>query len=188
MESKKWVTPGALLGTEEEYVAGDGTYTDGSKIYASVLGELDDSERTLSVKQKGTVSAPRVGAVVIGRIEMVVDPIAVVSVHEIVDGSGARYPISGENFILRVQNIRQGYVKNIKDEMRIGDIIRAKIVEIKDGECQLSTDGPELGCIRAFCSNPRARYPLVKTNAGFVCAQTEAKENRKAAPDYLPSK
>lgn len=188
MNKDKWVTPGTLLGTEEEYVAGSGTYTDGSKIFSAVLGILNDSDRTLNVEQKGAVATPKVGAIVTGRIEMIMDPIAIVSIHKLESVDGERYPITGENFVLKVQNIKQGYVKSIKDEYRIGDIIRAKIIEIKNGECHLSTDGPEFGCIRAYCANPRTRYPLVKTNSGMVCEQTETKENRKTAADYLPSK
>lgn len=188
MSNGKWVTPGTLLGTEEEYTAGQGTYVEGSNIYSAVLGELRDESRTLAVIQPGSLASPPVGAIIIGRVEAIIDPIAIVSVHEISSDADLRHAITGENFVLRVQNIRQGYVKSIKDELRIGDIIRAKIVEIKNGECQIATDGPELGCIRAYCANPRSRFPLVKTNMGLVCEQTQTKETRKLAPDYLPAK
>jgi len=188
MNKDKWVTPGTLLGTEEEYNAGQGTYTEGSRIFAAVLGTLDDSDRNLRVIQGGSLVSPPVGAIVIGRIEVIVEPIAVVSIHEISHADKMRYAITGENFILRAQNIKQGYVKNVRDEFRIGDIIRAKIVEIKNGEYQISTDGPDLGCVRAYCSNPRSRFPLVKTNMGLVCEYNDNKENRKTAADFLPVK
>jgi exosome complex component CSL4 len=188
MNDNKWVAPGTLLGTEEEYVAGKGTYVENSKIYASILGRLEDDKRTLNVICESLIMPVPVNAIIVGRVEAIIDPIAIVSVQQIESQGKCRFVISGENFVLKVQNIRQGYVKNVKDEIRIGDIIRAKVIDIKNGEYHITTEDPNLGCIRAYCSNPRSRFILTKTNTGLVCEQNGTKENRKVASDYLPAK
>lgn len=177
------VSPGEEIGTEEEFIAGIGTYSEGSMIYASVEGELLQEGRALSVLRKNRIQTPGVGARVIGRIENIVDPIAIVSIHEI-EGIGSRFPISGTNFVLRASNIKKGYTRKIRDEYSIGDIIRAKVVEIKNGEYQLATDDADLGCLKAF-SSAKTRCPLQKTPTGLSCENDDNRENRKIASDYL---
>ncbi|MFH1307174.1 MAG: exosome complex RNA-binding protein Csl4 [Candidatus Micrarchaeota archaeon] len=187
-KKSKLVAPGQKIGTEEEYVAGAGTYTEGSSIYAAVFGELIEKERTLNVFGKASIATPAIGSRIIGRIQNIVDPIAIVNVYEIEDGEHQRYPVTGENFVLKTPNIKRGYVKQIKDEYRIGDIIRAKIIDIKNGECHLSTEEDDCGCIKAFASQGKGRYPLVKTATGLVCKENDEKENRKIASDYITLK
>ena len=52
MDGKKFVVPGDFIGTEEEYLPGEGTAIDGENVYATLCGEVADMARTLLVLQK----------------------------------------------------------------------------------------------------------------------------------------
>lgn len=181
---QKIVVPGQEIGTEEEFAAGEGTYADNSLIYAATAGVLVSANRTLSVLAKSAPKNPYTGMKLICKIENIVEPIAIVSPYELQGDKMHRLASNGANMILRASNIKKGYVKNVRDEYKIGDIIRAKIVEIKNGEYQISTDDEDCGCIKAFSSGSEGRHPLEKTAAGLVDIVDEHKENRKMASDY----
>jgi exosome complex component CSL4 len=76
-------------------------------------------------------------------------------------------------------------VKNVRDEYKIGDIIRAKIVDLRNGEMRLSTDGEDLGAIKAFCAV--CRHPMKVESGILQCEECGAKDNRKIAKDYRKS-
>lgn len=178
---KKFVVPGEFMGTEEEYVPGSGTFMDGERIYATISGDAKDEQRTLTVAQKPRLEHIGVGAVIIGVVGNVIEPIALVSINR---GSeaGSRYGDSPDNAVLHASMIRRGYVKNVRDEMKIGDIIRAKVVDVRNGELRLSTDAEDLGVIKAFCA--KCRHPMEKGGETLQCESCGAKDNRKTASDY----
>lgn len=184
-EKIRYALPGQLLGTEEEYAAGSGTYTAGSDIYSAIFGKVIEKNRILSVERNNELALPKVGSKIIGRIEAIIEPIAIVSVHRISGDENKRYMISGENFILRASSIKKGYVKNVRDEYNIGDIIRARISEVRNGEFRLTTEDDDCGCVKAFASMKNGRCTLVKSPSGLACkGNSEIKENRKIASDY----
>ncbi len=177
---KKFVAPGDLIGTEEEYLAGAGTYSENEKIYAAVGGKLEEKARKLSVVQEKPLHAFGKGDIIIGTVENVVEPIALVRIHF---GSGnARFGHNPGYAVLHASMIKKGYVKNVRDEYKIGDIIRAKIVDIREGELRLATDSDELGAIKAYCAKNRS--PM-KLESGILKSEVDGwKDSRKIAKDY----
>jgi len=178
---KKFVVPGDFMGTEEEYLPGSGTVAENEKIYAVVAGETKDEERKLSITQKNGLSAYGIGSVIIGRVENIVEPIALVSI-QFGEGQGKRFGETGDYSVLHASMIRKGYVKNVRDEYKVGDIIRAKIVDLRNGEFRLSTDADELGAIKAFCG--KCRKPMKYESGVVSCEECGNKDNRKIAKDY----
>ena len=180
---KKFVVPGDFIGTEEEFLAGEGTFSEGESIRSTLTGEASESDRKLAVGQKRRLKALGIGAVIIGRVENIVEPIALVSM---LDGEGAgdshRFGENPDYAVLHASMIRRGYVKNVRDEYRIGDIIRAKIVDMRNGEMRLSTDSDELGAIKAFCA--KCRHPMKVESGLLQCEDCGAKDNRKITNDY----
>jgi exosome complex component CSL4 len=182
MDKKKFVVPGDFIGTEEEYVPGSGTHVEGDKFYSALSGELTDEARTLSVSQKRTLAPLGVGVTIIGSIENIVEPIALIRIKQ---GSNSGEDRLGDNpdySVLHASMIKRGYVKNVRDEYKIGDIIRAKIVDIRNGEMRLSTDSDSLGAIKAFCA--KCRHAMKLSVGGLECESCGAKDNRKIASDY----
>jgi exosome complex component CSL4 len=177
----RFVSPGQEIGTEEEYVGGSGTYVENAKIYASITGELREENRTLTVSQSHPLATMAVGTMVIGQIDNISDPVALV----VVEGDSTetnRLAKSSAYCVLHASYIKRGYVKSVRDELRIGDIIRARISEFKNGEYHIATDDEHLGCIKAFCAG--CRHPLEKKPTGLQCANCGRRENRKLADDY----
>ena len=133
------------------------------------------------MSQKRPLRALEVGTVIIGTIENIVEPIALVSIQA---GSGfeSRFGETPDYAVLHASMIKRGYVKNVRDEYKIGDIIRAKIADLRNGEFRLATDSDELGAIKAFC--PKCRHPMRVESGILRCESCEWKDNRKTAKDY----
>ena len=66
-EKRQLVTPGDLL-AEDDYVAGDNTYKDDGKIYASRIGLVDYEARKVHVVALKAFYVPYVGDTVIGKV------------------------------------------------------------------------------------------------------------------------
>ena len=177
---RKFVVPGDFIGTEEEYLSGEGTFSDREKIYASISGEASESARKLAVMQKKPLRALAIGTVIIVAVENISEPIALVSMRM---GIGEhRFGETDEYAVLHASMIRKGYVKNVRDEYKIGDIIRAKIVDQRNGEFRLSTDADDLGAIKAYCA--KCRHPMNVESGILQCQECGTKDNRKIAKDY----
>ncbi len=196
MSEQRFVLPGEEIGTEEEFVAGAGTYVEEARIFATVAGRLTDENHTLSVTAAPSLRRFKPGTLVVGRIENISEPVALAVMEGEDEEKGAvaknqgpgaahasvRYPKSSGYVVLHASFIKRGYVKKVRDEYRIGDIIRGKVVEEKFGEFHISTDDPHCGCIMAFCSE--CRTPLEKRETLLQCPACGRRENRHLADDY----
>ena len=60
MSEQRFVLPGEEIGTEEEFVAGSGTYVEEARIFAAVAGRLAEENHTLSVAGAPALHAPRI--------------------------------------------------------------------------------------------------------------------------------
>lgn len=178
---KKFVVPGDFIGTEEEYLPGEGTFADREQVFATVTGQSGEADRKLAVLRERPLRALAVGTTVIGRVENIVEPIALVSIQAGVDGK-SRFAENPDYAVLHASMIRRGYVKNVRDEFKVGDIIRAKIADLRNGEFRLTTDSDELGAIKAYCA--KCRHPMKQESGVLKCEECEWKDNRKIASDY----
>lgn len=178
---KKFVVPGDFIGTEEEYLPGEGTFAEGERVYSTLSGEAGDSDRTLRVTQKRQLRKLGIGTVIIGRVENISEPIALVSI-QMGNGEEIRFEETSDYAVLHASMIKRGYVKNVRDEYKIGDIIRAKIADLRNGEFRLATDADELGAIKAFCG--KCRHAMKMESGVLKCESCEWKDNRKLANDY----
>ena len=178
---KKLVVPGDFLGTEEEFLSDHGTFSEKERIYASITGKAAEDSHKLSVSQARSLRPLEVGTIVIGTVENIVEPIALISIK-----SGAhpnhRFGENPDYSVLHASMIRRGYVKNVRDEYKVGDIIRAKIAAFQNGEFRLTTDGDDLGAIKAFCA--KCRHPMKVESGILKCEDCGEKDNRKIANDY----
>jgi exosome complex component CSL4 len=92
------------------------------------------------------------------------------------------FVVSGLSAVLRVANIDRKYVKSLRDEIRIGDIVRVKVMEVTSHTIRLTTAERDLGVIKAFCSS--CRHDLEKQGTKLVCRNCGSVESRKTASDY----
>ncbi len=176
---KKLVLPGEVIGTSEEFISGEGVFEENGKILSKNVGILKINEKTASVKAENSPVILKTGDVVIGTINNVKGAMAIVSIEKVV---GKNRAITGEKIgAIHVSKISSGYVKDVGDEYRMNDSIRAKVVQIVPS-VQLSTIELEFGVIRAVCS--KCRQVLEKKENMLVCRNCERTEHRKIAKDY----
>jgi len=138
-EAKQLVTPGELL-AEGEYQAGENTYVEAGKIYASKIGLVDLDTKRVNVVALRAFYVPKVGDIVIGSV------IEVGFNGWTVD---IRAPYSA---ILRASDVLSRPFKPQNDELSQvldqGDLIVAKIASYdRAHDPQLTVGEPGLGKI-----------------------------------------
>jgi len=181
MNEEKNSLIGDYIGTIEEFVPGEGTYAEEGKIYAAKIGEakLDRENHKASVDGK-SIADIEVGNVVFGEVMMMRKNMAIVIVSRI---QGHKQLIDARTMIY-ISNIADKYVEKPEDMFAVGDIVKAKVLKIDQGNIDISTKG-EFGVVKSFCK--RCRKPLSKSEKSpdrLECESCGNKETRKLASDY----
>ena len=182
MSKDNVVLPGDQVSTSEELLPGDGTFEEEGIIRASRVGIYMVDEKHKKAVVKPLTSIPvelRRGDIVLASVNSVRSNMIIAEVIHVI---GKNRAISGDtNGTLRVSEISAGYVKDPATEYAPGDIIRAKVTQVKPS-VQLATKDRDLGVIKAVCS--RCRHPLSQKGNMLECSNCFNKEKRKTAHDY----
>jgi exosome complex component CSL4 len=180
-KSGLFVVPGDRLGVIEEFTSGPGTYVEDGVIHSQVTGRtlLDMLNRQVSVYpvvEEATV--PQVGSIVTGMAMDVRNKNAILHIFKIGDKS-----LSGAfKGALHISGVSHGYVDNMYNVCKSGDIVRAKVISTANRSIFLSTADNDLGVIYALCS--RCGHVLHPADRGMSCSNCGNFERRKLAPDY----
>lgn len=174
--------PGKLLGTEEEFIPGDWAYVEDGRIYSCTTGGAEiGSDRRINIKPLVTVpSLIRAGMMVYGRVEEIFEPVALVRIDPVESGNIRQSSVRLMS-VLHVSKVKNGYVRNVRDCVRIGDVIKARVEDVRKGEVYLNIKDNNLGVVKAFCS--RCRSPLVLRDMLLQCT-CGSREMRKLSSDY----
>ncbi|MHA1239097.1 MAG: exosome complex RNA-binding protein Csl4 [Candidatus Odinarchaeia archaeon] len=179
------VLPGDKLGVIEEFMPGEGTYQENGVIYASKIGtvriDVKNKKVTVGLKVERPL-LPKKGDMVIGQVSQVSARRALVSIGMIRD-TPLPSIFSG---ILLVKDVKKTYLTSVSDAFKPGDIIKASILDNRNNIFQLSTEAPNLGVIKAYCS--KCGMPLIRIGRSLKCPQCGNIERRKTASDYLENK
>jgi exosome complex component CSL4 len=182
MNKNKVVLPGDQVSTSEELLPGEGTFEEDGIIRASRFGTFSIDEKHKKAVIQPLTSIPieiKKNDIVLAYIESVRSNMVIADVVHVI---GKKRPISGDtNGTLRVSEISNTYIKEPATEFNTGDIIRAKITQVKPS-LQLTTKDRDLGVIKANCSN--CRKILYKKGNILECNNCGNKEKRKLAIDY----
>ena len=171
---KKVLLPGEHVGPGEVVSESSTTYVMGDEVYSSSVGELDkDGTKVVAKKNKSMLGN---GMVVVGIVLIEADTYAVIGA---IDGKG----VVSEDGKLLVSNVSQGYLKSMRDALRIGDIVRAKVLKRESGSLYFTVSYPEYGVLKAFCTS--CREPLeLGAKEMLKCPSCGKVERRKVAKDY----
>lgn len=182
MTENKIVLPGEEVSTSEELLPGDGTFEEDGIIRASRVGTyvVDEKHRRAIVKPLTSIPVElKRGGIVLAEVGSVRSNMVIAEVIHVI---GKSRSISGDtNGTLRVSEISNSYVKDPSTEYAPGDIIRAKVTQVKPS-IQLATKDRDLGVIKAMCT--KCRHPLVRKGNILECGNCRNKEKRKFANDY----
>jgi len=180
--SDKFVVPGDFIGTTEEFRAGTQTYEKTGGVYAAIVGtvRVNAARRLVSVIPcTDTPPILKSGDVVIGQIVGLRDSLAMVTI------AGAKGVVDREisnvgSAVVHVSNVKRAYVKDITHEFGIFDIVKAKIVDLNN--MRLDTSDPEMGVMKALCSN--CRTAMVRHDSKLKCPECGRIETRKLSTGY----
>lgn len=183
VETGKFVLPGTELGFAEEFIAGEGTYEEEGKVYASLTGivEVDLKERKITVKPKaGTIPILKNGDIVVGSIVDVKQQLAIVDIMRL---KGVERALPGTiDGTIHISQVKDSYVSDLSREFKAGDIVVGKVVNAGRISTQLTTNGKDLGVIRAFCYN--CNLPLSRMDSKLKCNTCGRMEERRLSPEY----
>ncbi|MBD3216266.1 MAG: hypothetical protein GF311_26870 [Candidatus Lokiarchaeota archaeon] len=185
LKDKDIVLTGEYLGVVEEFLPDkDSTYTKDGKIFATKTGLLnvDINKRKIDIKTHNEEDRKvvKVGDIVIGSILFLRKYSVGLNFYTINNKLHFNSYYFGN---IHVSQISNRYIEKIKDAFQVTDIIRAKVIEEKSNEYNLSTVGKNLGVIHADCSI--CGTPLDRTGFDKVrCPMCGNMESRKMAEDY----
>lgn len=176
----KFVIPGEYIGTEEEFIAGTGTYEDDGRVYASTIGKVDvgkDFRVRVKGKEEGVVIQP--GDEIIGVVSEINEPLVIVAGEYLIK-FGKVYQIK-TRALVHASRITGRYLDQCSKVVKARDVVRGKVVSTR-GKIDLSLEPPDEGVIYAFCS--KCRKPLQKVNSGLYCTYCQKSEVRKVSRKF----
>ncbi|VVB73980.1 Exosome complex component Csl4 [uncultured archaeon] len=176
------VAPGDIVGTEEEFLAGKGTWTDAQgNIRAAVAGEqITDANRQVSVVPSNMPPDINEGTVIYARIDEMFESVAFVTVEAMASGPKPRVTIlSG---VIPVSEIKEAFVESIRQEMRVGDIVRAAVSKLTPFRLELTVKPQGMGVVKAYCSYDR--QPMELKGGAVVCTVCGQRETRHLGEPY----
>lgn len=179
MDRKKLVLPGEHISSYEEAEPGENSYAENDEIYSSAIGESATVEGKAVVKHKGRLlERPKVGMdvyCVITKTSLNKAVAGCIPASE-VEGRGRGLEVEA---VLPVTAIRRGYVPDIRQEVKIGDIIKARVESVDRTGVEISLFPPPYGVVAIFC--PRCRRAMDLKGEIFICSDCGWKERRKVA-------
>jgi exosome complex component CSL4 len=177
MNKNKLVIPGEHLLSCEEAEPGQNTFTENDEIFSASFGDEKLVGGIVSVTRKGkNLLRPYVGMEVYCLIVKTTPNKAIAECLPVSEAEGKERSVE-ITAVLPVTGIRKGYVDSIRDEVKIGDIIKAKISKITKTGVDISIFPPQYGLIACFC--PRCRTRMDVKDKIFICSNCDWKERRK---------
>lgn len=179
------VFPGQFLTVEEEYLPGHNTFEQNGKIYASSIGKVnfDDVHKEVHVHSADEkLKLIEVGNIVLGQVILVKESFVVLNLLEAHKGSEKR-KVLDPNATLFVSRVSQAYVRSLSDFFKVGDLVKAKVVEITPYTIELASNEVQLGVVKAFCG--QCRQPMILFGEKLKCKECGSVEDRKISNDYV---
>lgn len=185
MDKTEFVYPGNFLAFEEEFMAGQNAFENGDgKVYSTVMGtkKLDSTNHEVSVQKKGrSLELISRGCTVLGVVFNVKDNVVLIELKE-AELDGKRRVITNGLASLVVFNISHEYVTSTYEVFKIGDIVRARVLDVTNYGIELHTKDSDLGVIKAFGSV--SRKPLILIGNQLRDPITGHTESRKISSEY----
>ncbi|MFH0714963.1 MAG: exosome complex RNA-binding protein Csl4 [Candidatus Diapherotrites archaeon] len=176
------VFPGQFLGVEEEYMPGKNAYVDeDGRVFSQAVGisEFDEQNHEVNVQKVSKPVIPiDIGSNVVGKVSIVKENMVVVEIIN-AEKSGVPRKILQRSASIMISRASPMYVKTLDDLFKIGDLVKAKVVEVSHYGVELSTSDPSMGVLKAYCSN--CRFPLEELDGNLKCPDCGSLEKRKMA-------
>ncbi|NPA48298.1 MAG: RNA-binding protein [Thermococci archaeon] len=179
------VLPGDYLGVIEEYLPGEGVKEEDGELIATRPGRVVIDREKMEIKVESLTDVPPLpkrGDTVIGRVIDVRPQTVIVEIVRIDGRNNDREIATSKLAGISISQVADGYIKDMRDQFRVGDVVRALVVSASKTPIQLSTRRHDLGVVYALCSKCRA--PLVRRGNKLVCPKCGNVESRKLSSMY----
>ncbi len=178
--------PGEFAAIVEEIAPGENTFEENGEIFASAIGlpVIDKEKRCLKINAFKPLRQLKRGDIVTAEVIELYDQIAQVQILE-VEGTG-RVALASKSAFIRISELQKGFVDFLRDHIRAGDYLRAKVIDVTDLGTYITIVFPEYGVIKALCSHCRS---IMKQNGStFTCPECASVEQRKTPMVNAPIK
>lgn len=180
----EFVIPGSYLGVAEEFLPGKGAYEENGKVYATTIGIAHYDMKGRRAQVTPVVSqppSPSVGDIVICKVVGMREKMALLEILAL-KGYEDREVTGSTKARIYISQASRRYVKELSNEFRINDFLRAKVRKANKEPLELSTVGPDFGVIRALCT--KCRTEMERKGNVLECPKCGNIEMRKLASDY----
>ncbi|NUN11453.1 exosome complex RNA-binding protein Csl4 [Candidatus Micrarchaeota archaeon] len=156
------VYPGKTISTSEELEPSKGTFEQSGIVYGSILGKLSTEKLQATVNGK-TIRMLKKGDLVYAVLEDVLSEQMSLLKFQPVDNVG----VDNSFAFMRISEIQKGYTERFSDYVKIGDYLKARIVEVKKLGTYLTIAEPDLGVVKANCR--QCKKQMTREGNGFKC-------------------
>lgn len=171
----KKVIPGEPLAYAVEYLGGKNTIElEDGQLYSELVGDaiINEDEKSILVNSNKVARIVKPGDLVYGKVYKIFNQMVLMEFQPVEKGLGGERTFA----YLRVSELSNGYAERIRDYLREGDYVKARVKEVKELGIYLTIKDDDLGIVRAFCS--RCRHELDEEGK---CTECHRNENRKWA-------
>ncbi len=175
------VMPGDKLAIIEVFQDGSGAYQQDGHVRSEELGKahFDLDKRNVSVEKKTReLILPKEGMEVLAEAGSVMRRDARVDIFNI-NGRRIYVPFAG---VIHISDAGPRSIRDLGMALRNGDIVKARIINVKNRMIQLSMRNPEHGVVYAHCS--RCGVLLDLDQGRLHCSKCDRVERRKMAKTY----
>jgi len=180
MAKKATVLPGDKVAISEEFLPGPNVYDDYGVLRALSVGTVhaDRSKSEISVKSSPEANLLSVGDYITGQVEVAQTSSAGVRMYYR-NGEPTSKGFTGS---LMLRSGPPGRGGRRGPAVKLGDIVRCRIVSLMNGMIHLSINEDNMGVIFALCS--QCGKPLLRAGSRVKCDECGNVEERKLAADF----
>jgi len=176
------VYPGTRIAVTEEFLGGSGTYSTEDYIFSAVIGyvNVDINKHEIIVLSKPKMTpVPKIGDIFIGGVSNLSRQMITISINYI--NNQEIQPTY--TLIIHISQVSREYIESADEALRLGDIVRGKIIDAKTIPLQGSLIGSQLGVILSTCSSCGGKLNKIGRNK-LKCTECSRIESRNTTVDY----
>lgn len=175
--AKEVAVPGEFLGYEEEVNGDANTFVDGGKVFSEMSGEKKIAAGKAQITPKKSVRMVKPGDLVFGKVQDIYDSVSLIEIAS--EPADKRIAIGASYAYLRISELAKRYVNSFREYIKIGDVLKVKVIEVTPLGTYLTIAEPGLGVVKALCSF--CRHPLELSGRALACPNCGNRETRKLA-------
>jgi exosome complex RNA-binding protein Csl4 len=176
---KKTAIPGDSLAVPEEFLPGRNVYESDGSIRSLLVGNVVRDLKGMEIGVEPLVSrrTPLVGDYVTGQVESVQSSSANMKIYYL----NGKQTLGGFSGTIFLRSERFGRDER-RTQLKLGDIVRGKVVSTLNAIIQLSINDRHCGVIFSLCSN--CGRPVSRADSRGRCLECGSVEDRKFADDF----